>query len=108
VASRLYRTTRPLYLQVVGVLDHLRIATIGSPTTVALIALYVTGLILLDARPTQTRVTRVLPGRCHDALNRLLRVTPLSTRRLPAAGPAARLDQALRRIGLCVPGRRSG
>jgi hypothetical protein len=25
---------------------------------------------------------RLLPGRCHDALNRLLRVTPLSTRSL--------------------------
>ncbi len=39
MASRLYRTTRPLYLQ-------------------------------------------VTPGRCHDALNRLLRVMPLSTRSL--------------------------
>jgi hypothetical protein len=66
----------------VAVLDHLRIATIGSPATVALIALYVTGLILLQARPTETRVTRVLPGRCHDALNRLLRTTPWSTRAL--------------------------
>jgi DDE superfamily endonuclease len=82
VASRLYRTTRPLYLQVCRILDQLGAATIGSPTTAVLIALYVTGLIVLDARPTQTRVTRVLPGRCHDALNRLLRTTPLSTRRL--------------------------
>ncbi len=41
-----------------------------------------TGLILLDARPTQTRLARFLPGRCHDALNRLLRVMPLSTRSL--------------------------
>jgi hypothetical protein len=44
--------------------------------------LYVTGLIVLDARPTQARVTRVLPGRCHDALNRLLRTTFWSTRAL--------------------------
>jgi hypothetical protein len=51
VASRLYRTTRPLYLQVTGVLDRLGVATLGSPTTAALIALYVTGLLLLDARP---------------------------------------------------------
>jgi DDE superfamily endonuclease len=80
VASRLYRTTRPLYLQVCRTLDQLGLATIGSPTTAILIALYVTGLILLDARPTQTRVTRFLPGRCHDALNRLLRTTPWSTR----------------------------
>jgi hypothetical protein len=82
VASRLYRTTRPLYLQVTGVLDRLGVAALGSPTTAILIALYVTGLVLLDARPTQTRVARVLPGRCHDALNRLLRATPWSTRAL--------------------------
>jgi hypothetical protein len=82
VASRLYGTTRPLYLKVVRILDQLSVAAVASPTTAVLIALYVTGLILLDARPTQTRVTRVLPGRCHDALNRLLRVTPLSTRSL--------------------------
>ncbi len=56
---------------------------VGSAAwTAELVALYVAGLILLDARPTQTRVGRVLPGRCHDALNRLLRVTPLSTRAL--------------------------
>lgn len=84
MASRLYRSTRPLYLQVTRALDQLSIATVGSPTTAILIALYVTGLVLLDARPTQTRVPRVLPGRCHDALNRLLRVTPLSTRTLMA------------------------
>jgi hypothetical protein len=83
VASRLYRTTRPLYLQVTHILDQLGVA-VGSPTTAVLIALYVTGLILLDARPTQTRVTRLLPGRCHDALNRLLRTTPWSTRTLLA------------------------
>ena len=84
MASRLYRTTRPLYLQVIRALDQLGIATVGTPTTLALVALYVTGLVLLDARPTQTRVTRTLPGRCHDALNRLLRTTPWSTRSLMA------------------------
>ncbi len=82
MASRLYRTTRPLYLQVTHVLDQLGVAAIGSPTTAILIVLYVTGLIVLEARPTQTRVTRVLPGRCHDALNRLLRATSWSTRAL--------------------------
>src|SRR5919198_1605135 len=82
VASRLYRTTRPLYLQVTRVLDQLGVGSIGSPTTVILIALYVTGLVLLDARPTQARLARFLPGRCHDALNRLLRTTPWSTRAL--------------------------
>jgi hypothetical protein len=82
VASRLYRTTRPLYLQVTRVLDQFGVVTVGSATTAILIALYVTGLVLLDAHPTQTRVARLLPGRCHDALNRLLRTTPLSTRSL--------------------------
>lgn len=84
VASRLHRSTRRLYAQVSVVLARLGIADIGSPTTVVLIALYVTGLILLDARQTQTRVTRFLPTRCHDALNRLLRLMPLSTRGLMA------------------------
>jgi hypothetical protein len=64
VASGRYRTTRPLYLQVWQILQQLGAATIGSPTTAILIALYVTGLLLLEAHPTQTRVTRVLPGRC--------------------------------------------
>ena len=53
MASRLYRTTRPLYLQVTGALDQLGVATVASPTTAILIALYVTGLVLLDARPMQ-------------------------------------------------------
>jgi hypothetical protein len=51
VASRLYGTTRPLYLQVTRGLDRLGVAALGSSTTAMLIALYVTGLILLDARP---------------------------------------------------------
>jgi hypothetical protein len=80
MASRLYRTTRRLYLAVEQVLRRLHIERLGPPTLVALIALAVTGLILLDARPTQTRVAHRLPGRCHDALNRLLRVMPWSTR----------------------------
>ena len=84
MASRLYRTTRRLYIQVAHVLAQLGIADLGSPTTVGLIALYVTGLILLDVHQTQTRVTRFLPTRCHDALNRLLRVMPLSTRAVMA------------------------
>ena len=67
MASRLYRTTRPLYLQVTRVLDRLGIATIGSPTTAALIALYVTGLILLDARPTTRSIGCCAPRRCPPA-----------------------------------------
>jgi DDE superfamily endonuclease len=45
-----------------------------------LIALSVSGLILLSARPTQTRVARRLPARAHDALNRVVRTMPWSTR----------------------------
>src|SRR5215210_678495 len=82
VTPRLYRTTRPLAVRVALALRHLGIAGVGSPTTIALIALYVAGLILLDGRQTQTRVALFLPGRAHDALNRLLRVMPLSTRTL--------------------------
>ncbi len=86
MASRLYRTTRPLYsLEVIRQLRHLGIGTVGTPTTFALIALYVSGLIFLDRRPTQTRLGRFLPARSHDAINRLLRVTPLSSRALMGA-----------------------
>ena len=84
MASRLYGTTRRLYIQVTLVVGQLGIAAMGSPTTAVLVALYVSGLILLDVRQTQTRVTRFLPGRCHDALNRLLRLMPFSTRALMA------------------------
>jgi hypothetical protein len=73
-----------LYLAVEAALLRLHLNTLGTPTLAALIALAVTGLILLDARLTQTRVARVLPGRCHDALNRLLREMPWSTRALCA------------------------
>jgi len=105
VASRLYSTTRRLYTEVARLLRQLGLAEIVSPTTAALVALYVAGLVLLDARPTQTRVARVLPGRCHDALNRLLRTTPLSTRAL--MGGLRRFARALsQRLGtpgyLCV------
>ena len=84
MASRLYGITRALYSQVLQLLSQLEVGRWGSPTAVALLALYVTGVILLDVRQTQTRVTRFLPGRCHDALNRLLRLMPCSTRQLMA------------------------
>ena len=84
MASRLSRTTRPLFAQVVAALQPLQVlaAVGGSPTTFGLVALYVTGLVLLEARPTQPRISAALPARAHDALNRLLRATPLSTRAL--------------------------
>jgi hypothetical protein len=82
VTPRLYRTTRPLAARVSLLLRRMGIGAVGTPTTTALITLYVAGLILLDGRQTQTRVALFLPGRAHDALNRLLRVMPLSTRAL--------------------------
>lgn len=80
MASRLYGSTRGLYLEVMSILQLLQIRQMGTPTLAALIGLAVTGYLLLDKRPTQTRVTCFLPGRCHDALNRLLRTMPFSTR----------------------------
>jgi hypothetical protein len=68
MASRLYRTTRQLYLAVEAALLRLHLNTLGTPTLAALLALAVTGLILLDARPTHTRLARFLPGRCHARL----------------------------------------
>src|SRR5581483_2097483 len=84
MALRLYRTTRRLYGQVTTALQALQVsAAVGdNPTRFGLLALYVTGLVLLDARPSQTRISQVLPAREHDALNRLLRTLPLSTRAL--------------------------
>src|SRR6266571_5956972 len=86
MALRLYRTTRRLYGQVEGALRSVDLVpAVGrNPTTSGLVVLYVTGLLLLDARPTQTRISAKLPARGHDALNRLLRTMPLSTRALMA------------------------
>lgn len=77
---RLYRTTRPLYTQIVAILSRLGPARMGGSVT--LIALYVGGLVLLDVRQAQTCFTLRLPARSHDARNRLLRVVPFSTKAL--------------------------
>lgn len=84
MASRLYRTTRRLYGQVEGALRLAQVlpAVGGNPTMFGLVALYVTGLLLLDARQSQPRISEKLPARSRDALNRLLRTMPLSTRAL--------------------------
>ena len=107
MALRLYRTTRCLYRQVEAAMRtlHLPARLGGSPTLLGLIALYVTGLVLLEARPSQVRISTALPARGHDALNRLLRTMPWSTRAL--MGGLLGLVQALaRRWGtpgyLCV------
>jgi hypothetical protein len=106
MALRLYRTTRRLYGQVTAALQMLQVpAAVGdNPTVFGLVALYVSGLVLLDARPSQTRISQVLPGREHDALNRLLRTVPLSTRALLAGAGwlVVALSQALATPGYLV------
>ena len=82
MASRLYPSTRRLFRQVVRALEALGLGTVLSPLIFGLVALYVTGLLLLDRRQNGTRIADWLPARAHDALNRLLRVPPLSTRAL--------------------------
>ena len=52
----------------------------GHATVFALLAVYLTGLLLLDARPSQTPISQGLPTREHDALNRRRRTVPLSPR----------------------------
>lgn len=82
MVERLYPATRALYLRVSRVLYQLKIQTLYSPTQCGLLCLYVAGLILLDDNQTNTRITMYLPARCHDAVNRLLRVVPFSSRAL--------------------------
>jgi hypothetical protein len=106
MALRLYRTTQQLYGQVVGALHDLHVGSAvgGQPTLFGLLALYVTGLLLLDARPTQPRIAERLPARSHDALNRLLRTMPWSTRALLRGliGFAQGLSRHLGRPGYLV------
>jgi hypothetical protein len=80
MVSRLYPTTRSLYQQVENVLVMVTVNDLFTPTQFGLVCLYVTGLILLDRKQTNTRISLYLPARCHDAINRLLRVIPFSTR----------------------------
>jgi hypothetical protein len=54
MASRLYRTTRQLFLAVERALLRLQLSSLGTPTLAALITLVVTGLILLDAADAHT------------------------------------------------------
>jgi DDE superfamily endonuclease len=82
VTSRLYPTTIHLFRQVVASLRRLGLTSAISPLGFALLTLYLCGLILLERRQTATRIAGWLPGRAHDALNRLLVQPPITSRRL--------------------------
>lgn len=82
MTSRLYPTTRRLFRQVFGGLKQLGLLTVLPPLSFGLLAIYVSGLILLDRRQNGTRLADWLPARAHDALNRLLTKHPISTRAL--------------------------
>jgi hypothetical protein len=82
MTSRLYPTTRRLFGQVFRSLTRLGLGATLSPLSFALTALYITGLVLLDRRQNGERMAAWLPARAHDALNRLLRVGPFSSRRV--------------------------
>lgn len=80
MASRLYPTTRRLFRQIAKSLKAFGFGAALCPLTFSLMAVYITGLLLLDRRQNGTRIADWLPARAHDAINRLLRTHPISTR----------------------------
>lgn len=82
MVSRLYASTRSLWEQVETTIAALDVGRGRPRRVVEVMALYVTGLILLEKGQTAVRIATVLPGRAHDALNRLLRVLPWSPQHL--------------------------
>jgi len=82
MVSRLYASTRSLWGQVDTVIAALDVGRGRPRRLIEAMALYVTGLILLEKGQTAVRIATVLPGRAHDALNRLLRVLPWSPQQL--------------------------
>lgn len=82
MVSRLYPSTRHLWEQITTVITELGVGRGRPRRIVELMALYVAGLMLLEKSQTAVRIATVLPGRAHDALNRLLRVLPWSPQHL--------------------------
>jgi len=82
MVSRLYANTRSLWEQVKTAIAALDVGRGRPCRLVEVMALYVTGLILLEKGQSAVRIATVLPGRAHDALNRLLRVLPWSPHHL--------------------------
>ena len=64
VASRLYPTTRRLFRQVVHALKRFGLGACVSPLVFALMAVYITGLLLLDRRQNGTRIADWLACPC--------------------------------------------
>ena len=62
MASRLYPTTRRLFRQVLRALKLFGLGACVSPLVFALMAVYITGLLLLDRRQNRTRIADWLPG----------------------------------------------
>lgn len=96
MASRLYPTTRRLFRQIAKSLKAFGFGAALCPLTFSLMAVYITGLLLLDRRQNGTRIADWLPARAHDAINRLLRTHTISTRVLmdTVISWARRLDVA--------------
>lgn len=82
MASRLYPTTRRLFKQVFRSLKAIGLGVILSPLSFGMLAVYISGLLLLDRRQNGTRISNWLPVRCHDAINRLLNKAEISSRAL--------------------------
>jgi len=82
MVSRLYANTRSLWEQVETAIAALEVGRGRPRRLVEVMALYVTGLILLEKGQTAVRIATVLPGRAHDALNRLLRILTWSPHQL--------------------------
>ncbi len=82
MVSRLYASTRSLWEQVETAIAALNVGRGRPRRMVEVMALYITGLILLEKGQTAVRIATVLPGRAHDALNRLLRILPWSPQQL--------------------------
>jgi hypothetical protein len=70
-SQRPYTNTRPIFKEVLMHLTTIGLLSCFSPTQFHVIALYITGLILLDRRQNACRISRWLPARSHDAINLL-------------------------------------
>jgi hypothetical protein len=71
-----------LFKQVFHGLKAIGLGAILRPLSFGVLAMYTSGLLLLDRRQNGTRISVWLPVRCHDAINRLLNNSKISSRAL--------------------------